>query len=85
MNRYSEQRKERLGEVVFDYLSDENTTPDELLCDLIEEVKDVFDYYNKYAIKCRKVLDMLPNNNILETTDARDWEEFWSSCKSEEN
>mgnify|MGYP000524498882 FL=1 len=49
MNSYSEQRKERLSEVIFDYLSDENTTPDELLCDLIEEVKDVYDYYNKYA------------------------------------
>jgi len=82
MNSYSEQRKERLSDVIFEYLSDEKTTPDELLCDLSEEVKDVFDYYNKYAIKCRKVLDMLPNNNILETTNTKDWEEFWSSCTS---
>ena len=42
MNSYSEQRKERLSDVIFEYLSDEKTTPDELLCDLIEEVKDVF-------------------------------------------
>jgi len=85
MNSYSEQRKERLSDVIFEYLSDEKTTPDELLCDLIEEVKDSYDYYNKHAIKCRKVLDMLPNNNILETTNAKDWEEFWSSYTSEEN
>ena len=85
MKSYSEQRRERLSEAVFDYLSDEDTTPDELLTDFIKEVKDTFDYYDKYATKCKKVLDTLRSTNIQETNDAKDWEDFWSSFKSEES
>ena len=84
MKSYSEQRKERLKEVVFDYLSCEDTTAEELIHDFTEEIKDSFDYYNKYATKCKKVLDMMSNNNIQETNDARDWEDFWNSFKSGE-
>jgi hypothetical protein len=78
MKSYSEQRKERLSEVVFDYLSDEDTTPDELLMDLLEEVKSSFEYYDKYATKCKKVLDKLPNNNI-EVANDKDWNDFWEN------
>ena len=39
MKSYSEQRKDRLSEAVFDYLSDEDTTPDELLTDFIKRSK----------------------------------------------
>ena len=85
MKSYSEQRKERLSDAVFDYLSDEDTTPDELLTDFIKEVKDTFEYYDKYATKCKKVLDTLRSTNIQETNDAKDWEDFWSSFKSEES
>ena len=85
MKSYSEQRKDRLSEAVFDYLSDEDTTPDELLTDFIKEVKDTFEYYDKYATKCKKVLDTLRSTNIQETTDAKDWEDFWSSFKFEES
>jgi len=84
MKSYSEQRRERLSEAVFDYLSDENTTPDELLSDLLKEVKETFDYYDKYATKCKKVLDTLSSTNIQETNDPRDWEDFWNSFKSGE-
>jgi hypothetical protein len=84
MKSYSEQRRERLSEAVFDYLSDEDTTPDELLTDFIKEVKDTFDYYDKYATKCKKVLDTLRSTNIQETNDPKDWEDFWNSFKSGE-
>ena len=84
MKSYSEQRKDRLSDVVFDYLSDEDTTPDELLTDFIKEVKDTFDYYDKYATKCKKVLDTLHSTNIQETNDPKDWEDFWNSFKSGE-
>ena len=59
MKSYSEQRKERLSEAVFDYLSDENTTAEELISDFYAEVKSSFDYFDKYAKKCEKVLEML--------------------------
>jgi len=85
MKSYYEQRRERLSESIFDYLSDENTTPDELLNDLFKEVKETFDYYDKYASKCKKVLDILTDNNIQETDNPRDWEDFWSSFESEKN
>ena len=59
MKTYSEQRKERLSDAVFDYLSDENVTADELLNDFIDVVKDTFDYYDGHAKHCKRVLNAL--------------------------
>jgi hypothetical protein len=80
MKSYSEQRRERLTDVVFDYLSDENTTPDELLKDVLEEVKNSFEYYDKYAKKCMQVMEMIESNSITEGND-KDWNDFWSACE----
>lgn len=59
MKSYREQQRERLSDVVFDYLSDENTTAEELISDFYAEVKSAFDYFDKYAKKCEKVLETL--------------------------
>ena len=66
MKSYSEQRKERLSEAVFDYLSDENTTAEELISDFYAEIKSSFDYFDKYAKKCEKVLETL---NVKESSE----------------
>jgi len=63
MKSYREQQRERLSEAVFDYLSDENTTAEELISDFYAEVKSSFDYFDKYAKKCEKVMNTLPKND----------------------
>ena len=85
MKTYSEQRKERLSDAVFDYLSDENITADELLNDFIEVVKDTFDYYDTHAKHCKGVLNALniSNPNITEAT-VKDWNDFWNSIDNKE-
>ena len=85
MKTYSEQRKERLSDAVFDYLSDENVTADELLNDFIEVVEDTFDYYDTHAKHCKGVLNALniSNPNITEAT-VKDWNDFWNSIDNKE-
>ena len=65
MKSYREQQRERLSEAVFDYLSDENTTAEELISDFYAEVKSSFDYFDKYAKKCEKVMNTLPKKVVL--------------------
>ena len=74
MKTYSEQRKERLSDAVFDYLSDENVTADELLNDFIEVVKDTFDYYDTHASHCKGVLDAL--NTVSDTKPSKYYYDF---------
>lgn len=65
MKSYREQQKERLSDAVFDYLSDENTTAEELISDFYDEVKSAFDYFDKYAKKCGRVMNKLPKKVVL--------------------
>ena len=85
MKTYSEQRKERLSDAVFDYLADENVTADELLNDFIDVVKDTFDYYDGHAKHCKGVLNALniSNPDITEAT-VKDWNDFWNSIDNKE-
>ena len=53
---YSDQRKERLDDAVFDYLSDENVTAQQTYDDLINSIKSDAAYYKKYYEKCRDLL-----------------------------
>ena len=94
MKSYREQQRERLADVVFEYLSDENITAEELISDFYAEVKSSFDYFDKYAKKCEKVLNKLPKSKEMffqekkspqETmrvnypeAGSEDWEKFWS-------
>ena len=59
MKEYSEQRRERLNDVIFDYISDEDTTPDELYRDIKNEVESSLAYFQKYANKCQNLLDLV--------------------------
>ena len=63
MKSYREQQRERLSDVVFEYLSDENITAEELISDFYAEVKSAFDYFDKYAKKCEKVMNTLPKKD----------------------
>ena len=53
---YSTQRKERLDDAIFDYLSDESTNAQQTYDDLINSIKSDAAYYKKYYEKCRDLL-----------------------------
>ena len=64
---YHDKMKERLSDVVFDYLSDKESLP-LFLSDLNEIVKSNYDYFKTYADGCKEVLDKLSvqNNNPVQ-------------------
>jgi len=64
MKSYREQQRERLSDSIFEYLSDENITADELISEFYDEVKETFDYFDKYAKKCKQVIDKLPKKVV---------------------
>ena len=93
MKSYREQQRERLADVVFEYLSDENITAEELISDFYAEVKSSFDYFDKYAKKCEKVMNSFPKSEKMFSKEkspqdtmrvnypeakSEDWEKFWS-------
>tara|TARA_A100001035_G_scaffold157056_1_gene123989 strand:+ start:103 stop:429 length:327 start_codon:yes stop_codon:yes gene_type:complete len=53
---YADQRKERLDDAIFDYLSDESTNAQQTYDDLINSIKSDAAYYKKYYEKCRDLL-----------------------------
>ena len=53
---YSSQRKERLDDAIFDYLSDESTNAQQTYDDLINSIKSDAAYFKKYYEKCRDCL-----------------------------
>jgi hypothetical protein len=48
---YSEQRKDRLNDVISDYMNDEEVTAEELYQDILSEVKSWIDYHETYVKK----------------------------------
>ena len=93
MKSYREQQRERLSDAVFDYLSDGNTTAEELIYDFYAEVKSAFDYFDKYAKKCEKVMNSFPKSEKMFPKEkspqdtmrvnypeagSEEWEKFWS-------
>ena len=77
---YAQQRRERLNDVIFDYISDEETSMEELFDDIIAEVRGSHEYFARYEQKCSKLLDKL--ETVTETNRA-DWEDFWNSTDEE--
>lgn len=75
MKEYSEQRRERLSDVIFDYISDEDTTPDELYRDIKSEIQDSLTYFQKYANKCQNLMDLvngLPARSMIGEEEYHD-------------
>lgn len=63
MKEYSEQRRERLNDAIFDYISDESTSAKDLVRDIIKEVRSAHIYFSDYERKCASVLDLIETYN----------------------
>ena len=66
MKEYSEQRRERLNDAIFDYISDESATAKDLVRDIIKEVRSAHIYFSDYERKCASILD------LIETSDEEE-------------
>lgn len=77
---YAQQRRERLNDAIFDYISDEETSMEELFDDIIAEVRGSQEYFARYEEKCSKLLEKL--ETVTEANGA-DWEDFWNNGDEE--
>jgi len=59
IKEYADCRRERLNDVIFDYITDEDVTPDELYRDIKSEVESSLAFYQKYLNKCQNLLDLV--------------------------
>lgn len=65
MDTYQKQRKDRLGDVIGDYLTDEDTTPAEFYIELKEEIQCWIDYHQKFLRKAQDVQALVNGHNLL--------------------
>jgi len=59
MQSYEDQRRERLTDVIFDYIQDENTSARQLYLDIRNEIESTQQYHRKYVDKCDELMDHL--------------------------
>ena len=74
---YDKQRRDRLSEVVGDYLTDESMSPEQFFNDLKKEVQDWVDYYKGFHDKSSKVLSYIQKESLISDATDKDWEDFW--------
>ena len=75
---YDKQRRDRLSEVVGDYLTDESMSSEQFFNDLKKEVQDWVDYYKKYYDKSSQVLSYITGRaTVISDATDKDWEDFW--------
>lgn len=61
---YSHSRKERLDDIIFDYISDEDTPAEQFYSELKTSVKDCVDYFEKYRSRSQHILNLIQKDNI---------------------
>jgi len=61
---YNHARKERLDDVVFDYISDENVDATQFYEELKQSIQDCVDYFEKYSKKSNNMLELVTKNKV---------------------
>lgn len=74
---YSEQRKDRLDDVVSDYFSDERISPEQFYMDLKNSIFDWYSYHEENAKKAKKYLKLISSDKKLSVATKKDWTDFW--------
>jgi len=59
---YNEARYERLNDVIFDYISDEEISGKALYDDIVKAVQESVDYFSKYRDKSVSTMSLLKGN-----------------------
>tara|TARA_Y100000004_G_scaffold112100_1_gene125908 strand:- start:537 stop:902 length:366 start_codon:yes stop_codon:yes gene_type:complete len=74
---YHNQRRDRLSDVLGDYINDESCDPNQLHRDMLEEVNSWIKYHQEQESRWVEFKHMIAYN-ITEAT-KEDWEDFWNS------
>ena len=63
---YESARRDRLADIIGDYITDENTSVETFYNDLISEINIWVEYYQKYLNKSTQIKNMLNKENVDE-------------------
>ena len=86
---YHNQRRDRLSDVVGDYLTDESLTAQDFYRDLMAEVQSWIDYHEKELKRTSEVKSLLKGElkskvvTGISSATVRDWNEFWYSPEAQ--
>jgi hypothetical protein len=59
---YRKQRRDRMADLVFDYLVDEETTSREVYEEMLSEVQSCIDYHKKFLNKAQGFYELMLGN-----------------------
>ncbi len=59
---YRQSRKDRLCDIIGDYVTDEDTSADEFVQELKSELNTWLDYHQKHFEKCKEMSNLLGGN-----------------------
>ena len=94
---YADQRRDRLSEVIGDYLSDGTMTAEDIYNEIVSEVQSYIEYHQNELNKSVKFKDLIKHkadfpqgkdlykeiclNEKLSEPSPKDWEDFWSEVE----
>ena len=79
MKSYNDQRRDRLGDVISDYLNDDDKTAKEFYDDLISEIDDWIQYHQRFAEKYKEAKKMINGHRkstVLELDTITDYPQY---------
>lgn len=56
---YQQGRKDRLDDLIMDYLTDEDTTPHQFAFELKQSIQSCVDYFENYAKKSKEMIELV--------------------------
>ena len=75
MKSYNDQRRDRLGDVISDYLNDDDKTAKEFYDDLVKEIDDWIQYHERFAEKYKTVKKMINGHRKTDTITGMNYYE----------
>ena len=63
---YQQSRKDRLDDLIMDYLTDEDTTPHQFAFELKQSIQSCVDYFESYAKKSKEMLELVDTKPKVE-------------------
>jgi len=75
MKSYNDQRRDRLGDVISDYLNDDDKTAKEFYDDLVKEMDDWIQYHQRFAEKYKAAKMMINGHRKTDTITGMNYYE----------
>lgn len=73
MTDYKQVRRDRLVDLIGDYINDEDTSALTFYNEVKDEVKIWLDYHKKYMEKCESIIKLIDNKTVTDDTITFDY------------